>query len=76
MAIIGLVANIIILAGCMALFNFVLTLPGIAGVILTIGLAVDANVLIYERLREEMAGGKSLAGGDQFGLRQGVYCNF
>ncbi len=61
-AIIGLVANIIILAGCMALFNFVLTLPGIAGVILTIGLAVDANVLIYERLREEMAGGKSLAG--------------
>ncbi|MEZ0258041.1 MAG: protein translocase subunit SecF, partial [Chthoniobacter sp.] len=49
------------LFGAMAMFGFVLTLPGIAGVILTIGLAVDANVLIYERLREEMAAGKSLA---------------
>jgi SecD/SecF fusion protein len=45
----------------MAMFNFTLTLPGIAGIILTIGMAVDANVLIYERLREEMAAGKSLA---------------
>src|ERR1041384_2569858 len=44
----------------MTMFNFVLTLPGIAGIILTIGLSVDANVLIYERLREEMALGKSL----------------
>jgi SecD/SecF fusion protein len=44
----------------MAMFGFTLTLPGIAGIILTIGMAVDANVLIYERLREEMAGGKSL----------------
>jgi SecD/SecF fusion protein len=52
--------NIVILFGAMAMFNFVLTLPGIAGVILTIGLAVDANVLIYERLREELAAGKSL----------------
>ncbi len=42
------------------MFNFVLTLPGIAGIILTIGMAVDANVLIYERLREELALGKSL----------------
>jgi SecD/SecF fusion protein len=42
------------------MFHFVLTLPGIAGIILTIGLSVDANVLIYERLREEMALGKSL----------------
>ncbi len=59
-AIVGLVANIIVLFGVMAAFGFVLTLPGIAGVILTIGLAVDANVLIYERLREEMDAGKSL----------------
>jgi SecD/SecF fusion protein len=44
----------------MSMFNFVLTLPGIAGIILTIGMAIDANVLIYERLREEMAAGKSL----------------
>jgi SecD/SecF fusion protein len=60
-AVVGLVINIVILFGAMAMFGFVLTLPGIAGVILTIGLAVDANVLIYERLREEMASGKSLA---------------
>ncbi len=59
-AVVGLVVNITLLFGAMALFGFVLTLPGIAGVILTIGLAVDANVLIYERLREEMAAGKSL----------------
>lgn len=60
-AIVALLFNIIILLGAMAMFNFVLTLPGIAGVILTIGLAVDANVLIYERLREELATGKSLS---------------
>jgi SecD/SecF fusion protein len=46
--------------GALTMFNFVLTLPGIAGIILTIGLAVDASVLIYERLREELALGKSL----------------
>jgi len=60
-AVVGLIINIIVLFGSMAMFGFVLTLPGIAGGILTIGLAVDANVLIYERLREEMAAGKSLA---------------
>jgi len=59
-AVFGLVVNIILLFGAMAMFGFVLTLPGIAGVILTIGLAVDANVLIYERLREELASGKAL----------------
>src|SRR5439155_16546491 len=59
-AILGLLVNIVLLFGVMSMFNFVLTLPGIAGVILTIGLAVDANVLIYERLREEMTAGKSL----------------
>jgi SecD/SecF fusion protein len=59
-AVVGLVINIIVLFGAMAMFGFVLTLPGIAGVILTIGLAVDANVLIYERLREELEAGKAL----------------
>ena len=59
-ALFGLWINIILLFGMMAMFHFVLTLPGIAGVILTIGLAVDANVLLYERLREELAAGKSL----------------
>lgn len=56
----ALVVNIILLMGALTMFNFVLTLPGIAGIILTIGLAVDASVLIYERLREELAAGKSL----------------
>ena len=57
----GLVVNMIFLFGALAMFHFTLTLPGIAGIILTIGLSVDANVLIYERLREELAHGKSLA---------------
>jgi SecD/SecF fusion protein len=59
-AIIALAVNTLILFGAMGMFNTVLTLPGIAGIILTLGMAIDANVLIYERLREEMAAGKSL----------------
>lgn len=59
-ALVGLLVNIAILFGVMAQFGFVLTLPGIAGIILNIGMAVDANVLIYERLREELATGKSV----------------
>jgi SecD/SecF fusion protein len=57
---VALLINLILLVGALTMFHFVLTLPGIAGIILTIGLSVDANVLIYERLREEMALGKSL----------------
>ncbi|MCX6836573.1 MAG: protein translocase subunit SecD [Verrucomicrobia bacterium] len=60
-AIIGLLINMAILFGAMSLFGFTLTMPGIAGLVLTIGMAVDANVLIYERLREEMEAGKTLA---------------
>src|SRR5882724_4946806 len=56
----ALIINLILLMGALTMFHFVLTLPGIAGIILTIGLSVDANVLIFERLREEMALGKSL----------------
>lgn len=59
-ALFGLIVNGIILFGVMAMFGFTFSLPGIAGMILTIGMAVDANVLIYERLREEMEAGKSL----------------
>src|SRR5437879_5664303 len=57
---VALIINLILLVGAMTMFHFVLTLPGIAGIVLTIGLSVDANVLIFERLREEMALGKSL----------------
>jgi SecD/SecF fusion protein len=58
----ALLVNVILLFGAMGLFSTVLTLPGIAGVILTLGMAIDANVLIYERLREEMVNNKSLRG--------------
>ncbi|MCB1279014.1 protein translocase subunit SecD [Prosthecobacter sp.] len=61
-AIVGLVINLCVLFGSMALFGFTLTMPGIAGIVLTIGMAVDANVLIYERLREEMEAGKTFTG--------------
>ena len=60
-ALIGLAVNIVILFGAMAMFGFSFTLPGIAGIILTIGVSVDANVLIFERLREELAAGKSVS---------------
>jgi SecD/SecF fusion protein len=59
-AIIALVVNQIILFGLLTQFHFTLTLPGIAGIILSVGMAVDANVLIYERIREEMAAGKTV----------------
>jgi SecD/SecF fusion protein len=58
-ALFGLAINGVILFGVMAMFGFTFSLPGIAGMILSIGMAVDANVLIYERLREEMEAGKS-----------------
>ncbi len=58
-AIIALILNAIILIGAMAWINATLTLPGIAGFILTIGMAVDSNVLIFERIREEMDAGKA-----------------
>lgn len=60
LALLGLSISIAIIFGTMAMFQFTLTLPGIAGIILTIGVAIDANVLIYERLREELKAGKSL----------------
>ena len=59
---VALIANIIILLGVMCSIGTTLTLPGIAGIVLTVGMAVDANVLIYERIREETAKGKSLRG--------------
>src|SRR5438309_2368315 len=56
----SVIVNLILLIGALTMFRFVITLPGIAGIILTIGLSVDASVLVYERLREELALGKSL----------------
>lgn len=55
---IALIANVILIAGVLSLLGSTLTLPGIAGIVLTIGMAVDANVLIFERIREELMAGK------------------
>ncbi|MBM4169454.1 MAG: protein translocase subunit SecD [Ignavibacteria bacterium] len=57
---VALFFNILFILGVLSGFQATLTLPGIAGIILTIGMAVDANVLIYERVREELEGGKTL----------------
>jgi len=59
----ALILNTIMLLGCLSLFNATLTLPGIAGIILSLGMAVDSNVLIYERMREEFDAGKPLKSG-------------
>jgi len=60
-AAIAMFLNLIVLLGCMAYVGATLTLPGIAGVILTIGVGIDSNVLIFERIREEMRSGKNAA---------------
>lgn len=57
LAVIALFLNIFFIFGCLASFGTVLTLPGIAGIVLTIGMAVDANVIIFERIREELRNG-------------------
>ena len=54
-----LVANVILITALLSLFGAALTLPGIAGIVLTVGMAVDANILIYERIREELRNGSS-----------------
>jgi preprotein translocase subunit SecD len=61
-ATLALILNGVLLLAALTCFGAVLTLPGIAGVVLTIGMAVDSNVLIFERIREELRGGKTAAG--------------
>ena len=67
-AIVALTVNIIVMLGLMGSFHAVITLPGIAGFALTIGMAVDANILIFERIREELGNGKSVPGAIQTGF--------
>ncbi len=57
---IALICNVVFLFGSLVSFGAVLTLPGIAGIVLTLGMAVDANVIIYERIKEELRAGKAL----------------
>ena len=59
-ACVALICNVLFLFGALVSFGAVLTLPGIAGLVLTLGMAVDANVIIYERIREELRAGKAL----------------
>jgi len=69
-AVLALVLNLIILLGMMAYFKATLTLPGIAGIILTLGMAVDSNVLVFERIREELRDGKTVRAAIEQGFQR------
>ncbi len=69
---VALAANIVIILGLLSFIGATLTLPGIAGIVLTMGMAVDANVLIYERIREERRNGRSLVQAIDSGFRQAM----
>jgi preprotein translocase subunit SecD len=69
-ACVALVFNVLMLLGLMALGNFTLTLPGIAGFVITIGAAVDANVLINERIREERKRGRKVVAAVETGYKE------
>ena len=69
-AVVALLLNLVILIAAMAYFGGVFTLPGIAGVILTIGMGVDSNVLVFERIREELRNGKAPASAVEVGFQK------
>ena len=69
---IALTMNVILLMAALTLFNATLTLPGIAGIVLTMGMAVDANVLIYERMREEQRNGRTMLASIDQGFRRAM----
>jgi SecD/SecF fusion protein len=72
-AIIGLIVYGVFLYGAILLFNVTMTLPGIAGIILTIGVAADANIVIFERIKEEVRAGKSVRAAIATGYRKGFH---
>jgi SecD/SecF fusion protein len=67
-----LLVNLVIILGVMANIGATMTLPGLAGIVLTIGMAVDANILIFERMREELAAGKPLSNANQVGYSKAL----
>jgi protein-export membrane protein SecD/preprotein translocase SecF subunit len=71
-AVLALIMNLVLLFGGLAAFDATLTLPGIAGIILTIGMAVDANVLVFERIREELAAGRSVRSAVDLGFERAL----
>jgi len=71
-AVVALILNLILLVSALAYIHATLTLPGIAGVILTIGMAVDSNVLVFERIREELRAGKTVASSVEAGFSKAI----
>jgi preprotein translocase subunit SecD len=69
-AVVAMLLNLLILLGAMAYFQATLTLPGIAGIVLTIGMGIDSNVLIFERIREELHAGKTSASAITVGFQR------
>jgi protein-export membrane protein SecD len=69
---IALLVNLLMLVACMSFFGFTLTLPGIAGILLTLGMAVDSNVLIYERIREEWRNGRTAMSSLEVGFKSAL----
>jgi preprotein translocase subunit SecD len=69
---VAVVINVAMIFGLLSLLNATLTLPGIAGIVLTVGIAVDSNVLIYERIREELRGGRTAIAAIDAGFRRAL----
>jgi preprotein translocase subunit SecD len=67
---IALTINVVLMVACLSLFGATLTLPGIAGIVLTVGMAVDANVLIFERIKEELRDGNTVQGSIKSGYEK------
>ncbi|HWN10550.1 MAG TPA: protein translocase subunit SecD [Pyrinomonadaceae bacterium] len=71
-AVVALILNMILMLAALIVFDATLTLPGIAGIILTIGMAVDSNVLVFERIREELISGKTVASAVDQGFKRAI----
>ena len=71
-AVVALILNMILMLAALIVFEATLTLPGIAGIILTIGMAVDSNVLVFERIREELLSGKTVASAVDQGFKRAI----
>jgi len=71
-SIIALIVNLLIILGALSILGATLTLPGIAGIVLTMGMAVDSNVLVFERIREEVANGRSPLNAIETGFRMAL----
>src|SRR6202012_5197434 len=69
---VALTLNVVLLLAALTLFGATLTLPGIAGIVLTMGMAVDANVLVYERIREEQRNGRTILASIDTGFRRAM----